>query len=535
VINYFYALLLLISGTVSLTIAGIAWQRRPAAGASALAMTMVSLVIWAWMYGVFWLVPTRSEKLFWLTLAFVGVVASSPAFLVMSAQFSGKTNWPTKQGIFTLSILPVSILTLLWTESWFGLFFGGVDFLDPDSLLQGGIGFQLSALNAFSLTFIAIFFLVRAFPNASRSKREQIALILIGSSFSFVAGMLSLFRLSPFPGLDLNPIAFTLSGVCYAYALFGFKMMDLAPMGRDSIFDGLEEGVFVLDHQDRIIDLNPKALSVVDLDVENPIGKPVKDALKTWISEIGLNDLTQSGQRRIEVQGNDFRHYDVSIIPLFDKTGEIAGRTLVWRDISKQKDTESRLRMMNAQLEYQLNEIKRLHVQLHEQAIRDSLTGLFNRGYLEETLKRELKRADREQYSLCVLMIDIDKFKQVNDRYGHQAGDKVLREFGKLLMQKIRADDIACRFGGDEFVIVMPDISIEAAIYRAQQLRQIFSDLVFRFGDTSYHTTLSIGVASSPAHGETVDSLLLAADTALYFAKSERNKIFEFVPGMRNN
>jgi PAS domain-containing protein len=370
-----YSVLLFISGAVSLTIAGIAWRRRPSVGAAALAVTMISMVIWSWMYGLFWIAPTRSEKFIWLSLAFIGVVITSPAFLVMAVQFSGKTEWPTRRIYILLAILPSLVLLSLWTEPWFDLFSRGVDFLDPKNSMQGGLGFGLSALNANGTTFIAAFFLLRSFRGANRSRREQIVMILVGTSLPFIAGYISILKISPFPDLDLTPIVFSLSGICYVYAMFGYKMMDLAPMGRESVIEEMDYGVLVVDHLDRIIDINPSVLAFLDANVNMPIiGKPLKEVLPTWIDAADLEHKIQKGVFRLEVEGESKTNYDISISQLVDEKGDIAGYTYIWRDISKQKSTEEELRNLNAQLESQLHEIKLLHTQLREKTIQDSLT-----------------------------------------------------------------------------------------------------------------------------------------------------------------
>ncbi len=128
----------------------------------------------------------------------------------------------------------------------------------------------------------------------------------------------------------------------------------------------------------------------------------------------------------------------------------------VARDISERKQNEVVLREANQKLRNQLVEIEMLHAQLQEQATRDSLTGLFNRRYLEESLIREFQRAEREKSTVCLIMLDIDGFKAFNDTYGHDAGDLLLKKLGELLQSDVRGSDISCRFGGEEFLIVMP-------------------------------------------------------------------------------
>jgi diguanylate cyclase (GGDEF)-like protein/PAS domain S-box-containing protein len=157
---------------------------------------------------------------------------------------------------------------------------------------------------------------------------------------------------------------------------------------------------------------------------------------------------------------------------------------------------------------------------LRTQSVRDALTGLYNRRYLEETLDRELRRSARAQQSLGILMIDLDHFKNFNDSYGHDAGDAVLRETGASLTKGIRAEDFVCRFGGEEFVVILPTADLEAALARAESLRSKMRDLtILHQGKPMGMITISVGVAAFPEHGTSPKELMAAADAALYEAK----------------
>ena len=138
----------------------------------------------------------------------------------------------------------------------------------------------------------------------------------------------------------------------------------------------------------------------------------------------------------------------------------------------------------------------RLRETLRNQSIRDPLTGLFNRRYLEETVERELRRAERHHTSLGVIMLDIDHFKQFNDRFGHDGGDALLRELGPMLQKTVRKEDIACRYGGEEFLLALPDASFEDTVTRAEQLQNIF--------DAAYdaHEERILNIRNDDANGQ---------------------------------
>jgi diguanylate cyclase (GGDEF)-like protein len=190
------------------------------------------------------------------------------------------------------------------------------------------------------------------------------------------------------------------------------------------------------------------------------------------------------------------------------------------------KQTEGQLRAANEALHDKVQEVTALHERLQEQAIRDPLTGLFNRRYLDETLEHELARAKRDGYALSLAMIDVDHFKTINDTYGHPAGDEVLKALGSLLQAQAREGDIVCRYGGEEFVLVSPRLPLNTALERVEQWRASLAGLRVRHGELALSVTCSAGLATYPDHAVTADALMICADQALYRAKAlGRNRV----------
>lgn len=188
-------------------------------------------------------------------------------------------------------------------------------------------------------------------------------------------------------------------------------------------------------------------------------------------------------------------------------------------EIWSRKQTEASLREANRSMLQQIREITILQEQLREQALRDPVTGLYNRRFLSESLPREIARAQRERTQVGAIMMDLDHFKAINDAYGHINGDKALMALAQLLQSRSRPSDIACRFGGEEFCLVMPGASLGAVAERAEELRAAFENIETRVGQASFRVTISLGAAIFPFHADSADDLLAHADTALYQAK----------------
>jgi len=202
------------------------------------------------------------------------------------------------------------------------------------------------------------------------------------------------------------------------------------------------------------------------------------------------------------------------------RSGDLGARTALHHEKDELNQVGREFDEMAETLQRRDLELKKAMQQLQEQAITDPLTGLHNTRYLRDFLPRELLRARRRDSPLAVIMIDVDHFKRVNDSLGHEAGDRVLKELGALLKKCIRGSDIACRYGGEEFAIVLTDATSEGARRRAEDIREAVKRLELSHGGKPVGgLTVSLGVALSPYHADQATTLLRKADEALYRAK----------------
>jgi diguanylate cyclase (GGDEF)-like protein len=190
-------------------------------------------------------------------------------------------------------------------------------------------------------------------------------------------------------------------------------------------------------------------------------------------------------------------------------------------------DARAQLRARGDELRRQLDEKRALEEQLREQTVRDPLTRLYNRRYLEPTLDRDLARCAREGRACSVILVDADHFKRINDTRGHATGDAVLIALARILSSAVRAGDVACRYGGEEFLLLYPEMPAAVAVQRAEQVRRVIADAVIDVGGGEpLRVTASLGIATFPHDGTTAEALVSAADTALYQAKElGRNRV----------
>jgi diguanylate cyclase (GGDEF)-like protein/PAS domain S-box-containing protein len=279
------------------------------------------------------------------------------------------------------------------------------------------------------------------------------------------------------------------------------------------LFEAAQDGILILDAQTgAITDVNPFLITMLGYSRDEVLEK------KLW--EVGaFKDIKASKDAFQNLQKNEYIRY--KNLPLRAKNGRLiqvefvsnvylaGGKKVIQCNI---RDITERIQAQKA--------LRKSEAFLREQSVRDHLTGLFNRRYMEETLERELLRASRRQLSLGIIMLDVDDFKQLNDTRGHAAGDAILRELGHLLLGNVRGEDIPCRYGGDEFIIVMPDASMECE--RAELICKHTKGFHLQFEGQALETiTLSLGVAAFPGNGSTSAAILKAADIALYRAKNK--------------
>jgi diguanylate cyclase (GGDEF)-like protein/PAS domain S-box-containing protein len=292
--------------------------------------------------------------------------------------------------------------------------------------------------------------------------------------------------------------------------------------------DAAASGVVITDRRGVIVWANPAAVRMTGYGVEELVGQstallksgrhPPEFYAQLW--QTVLSGVTWQGaiiNRRKD--GTEY-HEEQTIAPVSDRAGQVTHFIAIKQDVTARVVAEAALRETRDELTRRVAEVEALHAQLREQALRDPLTGLFNRRYLDETLPRELARAGRDDAPLALVVIDIDHFKRINDTWGHHVGDLALAALGKLLGTRSRTSDVACRFGGEEFVMVLPGARLDDAVRCAEVWRHALQEVVVPAGESAVRITISAGVAAWKP-GESAEQLFARADQALYAAKRD--------------
>jgi diguanylate cyclase (GGDEF)-like protein len=308
---------------------------------------------------------------------------------------------------------------------------------------------------------------------------------------------------------DPTPMAFALAFAALLWALLRGRLLALSPVGRDIAFDSLGEGVLILDERAQVVDLNRAAARLLQRAPQGAIGSTL-DALLPGLTVDRALDGCEEQRSAGDGHG---RYLRVGAAPIRDAEAGLSGTVVTLRDVTAEREAELALREAQQRLQ-------RANEDLERMAHTDVLTGLANRRLLLARIEEEVARAARSGAPLSLLMIDLDHFKQVNDRYGHLAGDAVLAAAGTALRAIKRPADLAARYGGEELALLLPDADRGAACAVASRVRRMLGEIRHRdAAGREFQVTASVGVAALGADAGDAAALIARADAALYGAK----------------
>ena len=350
-----YSAILFVASLFSIGVALLVWQRRNAPGGMALTLFMAGLAWWSGTYALFW-THLPPSNLFWLNATYLGVVSVIPAFLVFVLQFTNRQQWLTRRLFTLLIIMGLLTLILLWTDPWHGLFFAGLRSETDSTIFSGGPWFWTFFIYAYSLNLLAFLLLIKEWLAAKTYYRWQLSLLLLAALIPWLANIFSLLNLNPLPGLDLTPLAFTMTGTLTAVTLHRYRFLDVLPIARDKLVEQMRDGILVLDAQNRIVDFNTAFPQLAAPQGPELIGQHVTTVWPSWAQL----DSTLTEAQELYLPGNPPTFLHVRLIPLLGNRQQVQGKLIILRDISPRKALEADREALIETLQTTLAQVKTL-------------------------------------------------------------------------------------------------------------------------------------------------------------------------------
>lgn len=508
----------------------LVWPRRSAVGGGPLAGLLVSMLVWTVLTGLEQAAVGVQPKVALTAFSYLGSTVVPVFFFLFCVEYTQSDAWLPRPRWLIWLIPALSVLAAFTNPVHHLLWTGFVPEPDNALLYLHGPVFWVMIAYAYLLIVGGLVVVILAIGRHDRGYRGQFWTVLWSATLPVLGSIAYVLGLSPIPGMDPTPILFAVTAVGLSWSLLKQGLLVVVPIAQATVLQNLQDAVLVLDATGRIALVN-EAFGRWFEPSQQVIGKPASEVLADWPELLPAFDA-EDPEVHVRLEHPHRRYLDINRGQVRDERGRLRGWVLVLRDVTALRMSERQLREANLRLTTQLQTIETLQEGLREQALRDPLTGLFNRRYMEETLGRELERARRDEEPLSLLMIDLDYFKALNDEHGHAAGDRVLRWFGDLIRTKVRPGDVACRYGGEEFLVIMPAASRQVAMKRAEEIRASFERLVPIASDHAYgDVTLSVGVSVYPDDAEGPSELRRHADVALYAAKDAgRNRVVGYDP-----
>lgn len=517
-----YVIAQLLTSVVSIVAAIFLWKRRASRGGWPLLLLFVMVAEWALANGLEAAAVAGDLKILWSKVAYIGAQTSPVLLVLFALQYTGRGKGITPLKTIALFLIPVVTIILAATNELHRLIWTGFT-SGPEGtnslIYQHGLAFWISISFVFTMVITGTALLIRYAVHSQMVYRKQSWFVLVASILPLIGSLMYILNLNPFPGLDTISVSFLFTGLIMVWGMYKERLLDIVPIAHELVLENINDGILVIDDLYRIIDLNSAVEKILAIKRNEIVGAQAETLGEFWV---GIQDQFKKDQiRRIESTAEKFNNVilDVRISPLNDQRGRFLGWAVILDDISSRKKVEADLNRVNNRLKRQLVEIQELQEQLHDQAMRDSLTGVYNRRYLEETLSREIAKSKRDNAPLSIIMIDVDYFKRINDAFGHKAGDDVVIALGRLLQTQTRDGDCVSRYGGDEFVLIMPEMSQKDALIRAELWRDAIKAMIFQIGEEVVNVTISLGISTFPENGSESEELLKSADDALYHAK----------------
>jgi diguanylate cyclase (GGDEF)-like protein/PAS domain S-box-containing protein len=678
-----YSGFLFATAAICISVGFMTFRRRNTAGVGTLSFLMIAVAEWALASGFETAAVGIQNKLLWSKIEYLGSLSAPVLFLVFTLKYSQKNRWLKPFYLVLLSIIPFSGFIVASSNDLHNLIWTSYTPLQnqPNILIYGhGIGYYVLLVYDYLIISIGIFTLLEVWLQSNQPARRQVGMLLLGSVFPFLGGIVNTFLPDLLPGVNLTPITFSLTGLVMAFGMFRFRLFDLTPLARDVLIENMDEGILVLDAQNRVVDINPVAQKILSANASENLGQPISKVLHFWPGLAKrLHNNEEKGETEVRWGTNPPRYFHLSVSPLYGQKKQLAGRLIVLRDVTKRHQTEAELSHtikelgiinhislavtsgldmehvlktlheqcsllvpidifyvalydeMNSLIQvpfyYEgginqpgpsrdindrpgtigaviksrktlyLNDITnpeiladtrpnqqpasnqekparayigipltvrervigvlsiqnyrpdaytdahirilerisvqaaiaienaRLYAEIQRLTIIDELTGLYNFRGLLELGAREVERAQRFSRPLSILFFDIDNFRNFNNTYNHSTGNIILKAVAERWRSILRTVDVLARYGGDEFVALLPETDIAAAEVVARRMVEEIAGKKISTSFGELGVTISIGVTALTEAHPHLTAMIDHANQAEHKAKQRKKGI----------
>ncbi|HYE84526.1 MAG TPA: histidine kinase N-terminal 7TM domain-containing protein [Clostridia bacterium] len=499
----FYYVFLILSCIITALLGLIALQRSVNRGAVAFACLMFGAALFSFCYIFKASSLSIYTAFFWLKLAYVGIVSIPVFWYIMIYQYTGAKSELSNRTVLKIILIPSITLLILFSNCCHGLYYTGMVLTRPEHIslihVDKGPWYWVHIAYSYTLVICGYVRLIKEWLYSDKIYRSRLGIFLLSAIVPWFANILYHMRITP-QGIDISPASYAVAGLVFAWGIYRYGVFELIPIARDNVFEAMQDGVVVFDLQNRVVDFNPEAESIMKDIAELEIGLTYGKVLESYFGISSAVALGLCEQREIKITvKNEMIYYNCVLSPITNKKKDVVGKTLILRNITDQIKLRERLKTY---------------------ATLDGLTNIFNRRYFLELGRKALEGFESEEHSSAIVLFDIDLFKNINDAFGHEAGDNVLCSVAKVFANCLRSMDIFARYGGEEFVCLLPDTSSEAAIQIAERIRKNLASSSLDFHGNSLRITASFGVVGTDLVGKAnLEELLKMADKALYDAK----------------
>ena len=514
-----YLTTLYLAAIISLTLAIYAWIHRSRPEATLFSLMMLSTSVYI-LFNVLLLSSTSPERTLSLVHLFYFLLTIMLAlFLSFVILYTGNGRWLNRYTIPIIGAMPILTQIIVVTNDYHHCFIKEMELSQNGILLKistviYGNCYWLHTAYSYILLLIAMILLIRFSIRSFSIYKVQSITLLIAVLIPILGSLHDARLFNNQFTYPFVPVCFSIMGVLLAWNLFRNKMLNVIPIARDTLIESMSDCLFVLDPDNHVIDINASAISVFDLQKQDIISHSGEQIFQQWPELLNRVHQEQETEVEISIVRNGKRHYfDVKVSPVKNKFNMQIGKMVVLRDITQR--VLSQIEVQNS-----LQRINELKEELYRISIRDPLTGMYNRRYLDEILPREIVKSNRSDSPISFIMMDIDYFKLINDTYGHKVGDQVLVFLSKFFHENIRMGDLVFRYGGEEFLALLLNLDIESAKRIVERWQNELSSRTTLMDGEEVRITISIGLAEYRKDGMSYQEVIQAADTALYQAKA---------------